>query len=90
MCLTDKAAHYIRHVVYYHKISTDKIYKLVERFYLVAMLGRPLTLSSTPTLRYRFQRLYMIDGYLFHTKFENYMTAPHEKRDSSSVVHGYY
>jgi hypothetical protein len=92
MCLADKAAHFIRHMVYYHKIPLIRFPDLWNAFALL-MLVRPLTRQeswSTATLRYRFQRLYMIDEFRFHAKFENCMTAPHEKGVSSSVVHGYY
>jgi hypothetical protein len=69
MCLTDKAAHYIRSMVYCHKIPMTRFPGLWNAF-AVLMIGRPLKLeefSSSATLRYHFQRLYMIDRYRFHT-----------------------
>jgi hypothetical protein len=81
MCLTDKAAHYIRNMVYCHKIPRIRFPSLWNAFALL-MIGRPLTqqeFSSSATLRYRFQRLYMIDKYRFHAEFEKYITARHEK-----------
>jgi hypothetical protein len=81
MCLTDKAAHYIRSMVYCHKIPIRSFPSLWNAFALL-MIGRPLKLqefSSSATLRYRFQRLYMIDRYRFRTEFEKYITARSEK-----------
>jgi hypothetical protein len=80
MWLTDKAAHYIRHIMYCFKVAPSRFPSMMNCF-AVLLLGRPLTLlefSSTSTLRSRFVRLYEIDSFRCNVKFEKFITKPDE------------
>jgi hypothetical protein len=74
--LTDKAAHYIRHIVYCYKLAPSRFSSLMNCF-SVLMLGRPLTKQEFPSassLRPRFTRLHLINSHRFAAKFESYIT----------------
>eukprot|EP00978_Attheya_sp_CCMP212_P000714 scaffold1423_cov39-Attheya_sp.AAC.1 len=75
--LTDKAAHFMRHIVYCFKVPLSRFPCLMNNF-AILLLGRPLTLpefSSASTLRSRFTRLYQIERHRFSVKFETHITA---------------
>jgi hypothetical protein len=75
--LMDRAAHYIRHIVYCYKLAPSRFPSLMNCF-SVLLLGRPLAQHEFPsasTLRSRFTRLHLIDSHRFAVKFEIYITG---------------
>jgi hypothetical protein len=75
--LTDKAAHYIRHIVYCYKLAPSRFPSLMNCFSAL-MLGRPLAPQEFPsasTLISRFTQLHLIDSHRFAAKFEIYITG---------------
>jgi hypothetical protein len=80
MWLTDKAAHFMRHIVHCFKLALSRFPSLMNCF-AVLMLGRsltPLEFSSVSTLRSRFVQLYEIERYRFGVDFETFITVPDE------------
>jgi hypothetical protein len=78
--LTDKAASYMRHMLFIHKVPITRFPSLMNCF-AVLLLGRSLKLEQFPsfaTLSARIYRLQLFDWQFFLNEFKSKITIPNE------------